>query len=1036
MSLAHLSVKRPIFISCIVIMILAVGYISMKRLPVDLFPNISFPIVMVNTIYQGAGPEEIETLVSKVLEDEVSNVPGIKSLRSINRDSLSQLVVEFTLSTDIRFAESQIRDRVSAAKRKLPDDIQEPVIRRLDPSDQPILSIAVKADLPEGKLFDLVDQEIRPKFEQVKDVGLVNVIGGRKREIRVELDRSKLNSYELSASGIAARLGATGQNIPAGKISTEDTEKAFRTVGEFKSIQDITSAVVNFVGNDVPVTVAQVGRVVDGLEDEVSRTFLNGERAVFIMVFKQSGTNTVAVARGIRQRLAELEEFYKESPSHPTFKIVRSLDRMVSINVEDVEESIMLGIGLTIIVVLLFLGSFRSTLITGLALPNSLLGAFILMSAAGFSINVMTLLALSLAVGLLVDDAIVVRENIFRHIEEGMPAREASIFGTNEVSLAVVATTMAVIAVFGPVGFLKGVVGQFFKEFGLTICFAMAISLFDAMTIAPMLSAYFAGKRKRKDEQFVLYRYTFGFILDGFEAFQEGLEAVYARLLTFTMRAPALILFLGIVVSFGCLYLGKYVPKTFLSPQEYGEFEVALELPLGTSLDGMQKVATDVDDIVRKNPEVEITEMTVGNREAQSNYATIFVRLISFKKRKVSTVEFKDLLRKQLVSFEFAKIQVRDIDMVAGGMRPFSLNISGQDLTQLQEIAHKLHDKIKDHPALRDVDITHRPGKPEVQVVPNQEKMVMLGMSTSQLGSELRTLVEGTTPAVFREGGHEYNIRVRLKPEQRDLESSFNQTFVPNINQSMVRLSDVADMKKQQGPATIYRQDRARYIQIGADVAPKGPGMQAAMEDIESFFKNDIKLPPDVHYTYVGQAQSFSELKENIVVAFSLAILFIFLVLASLYESFITPFTIMSVLPLAAMGAIVGLFITGKSLDINSMIGCILLMGLASKNSILIVDYANQKLEEGMSRKDAILAAGKTRLRPILMTTVALIAGMLPIAIGLNEASKQRTAMGVAVIGGLITSTLLSLVMVPALFWYVDRFQTWFLGFLRKRILS
>ena len=1035
MSLANISIKRPVFLTCFILLMLAVGWLSMRKLPVDLFPDINFPIVTVTTIYPGAGPNELETNVSKVLEDELSGISGIKTLRSTSREGVSIVVVEFNLETDIKYAEQQVRDRVSTAKKKLPSDVKEPTIRRISPSDQPVVAITLTADLPMAKLFDLAEEVIRPKLEQVPQIGLVNVIGGRKREIHVNLDRKKLKEYEVSATTVSQRIEASGQNIPVGKNEEGATEVSLRTIGEFKSLSDLKNVVINFIGNDVAVSLDKIASVEDALVDQTTKTYVNGQSTLLLMVFKQSDSNTIAVTKGLEKQLTKIQETLVNAEGAPKLQMVRQTAKQIDANVKDVQESILIGIVLTIIVVFLFLGSGRSTLITGLALPNSLMGAFILMAWAGFSINIMSLLALSLAVGLLVDDAIVVRENIFRHRSMGKSAIQAAIDGTQEVSLAVIATTLTVIAVFGPIGFLQGIVGQFFKQFGLTICFAMAISLFDALTIAPMMSAYFGGAHH--EVRTGLHKATIGRLVDGFESFQQFLERAYEKTLKFTMKRPIMILVGAFLIFIASLYSAKWIPKTFLSAQDNGEFAVALDLPPGTSLAKMDEVARAVDETIRKHSEVETTVLTVGNTEGASNIAEFYVQLVPSKKRSLNTSGVKELLRADLKAFSNANPVVKDIDAVGGGFRPFNVNIVGSDLNEVAKVAQELMAKIKDHPALKDVDINHRPGKPEVQFVIDRAAAEKVGVSPNMAGFELRTLVEGSTPAVFREGGREYDIRVRLRPDQRDLKAAFNETYVPNINFRTVKLSNVAKLVDTTGPASINRQDRGRYIQISADMAPKGPGLNKAMDDIKKIFESgEIKLAPGMRYQFVGQAESFVELIQNMTIAVILSIIFIYFVLASLYESFVTPFTIMLVLPLAISGAIFGLLIMGVALDLYAMIGCILLLGIATKNSILLVDYASQKVAEGVDRNQAMLEAGKTRLRPILMTSVALIAGMLPVAYGMNEASKQRTTMGIAVIGGLISSTLLSLIVVPAAYAYVDRFRVWMASRLGKKFLT
>lgn len=1033
MDLSELSIRRPIFLTCLVLLSLVVGLGAMSRMGVDLFPDVTLPVVTVSTPYPGAGPAEVETLVSKPLEDELSTLSGIKRLSSQNREGISVVIAEFTLETDVKYAEQQVRDRVGSTKRKLPNDIEEPVIRRIDPADQPILILSVSADLPAGEMYDLVNERIKPRLEQVNQVGLVEILGGRKREVQVQLDRAKLKARELSATQIAGKLAGAGNDIPAGKKQQGETETVFRTVGQFKSFDDIRDLVVNFFGNDVPVRIGDVATVADTLVDETSRAYVNGEKSLFLFVFRQSGANTIRVVDNLKIAIDRVNADFGAEKGTPKITTVRDGSTWIRANVWDVQETIYIGIILAVGTVFLFLANGRSTIITGLALPNSLIGAFILMAISGFTINIMTLLALSLSVGLLIDDAIVVRENIFRHIEMGKPPLLAAREGTAEVKLAVIGTTLAVIAVFGPLGFLSGVVGQFFKQFGLTVCYAMAISLFDALTMAPMMSAYLAGASHGKpDEGNGIYAKTIGKLLRLFSDFQDWLEVRYESFVRTIMRRPLIALTGSIVVFFACVYLAKFVPKTFLPAQDAGEFTVSIDMPPGTNLDGMNVVAKKVDETIRSNKEVLVTALTVGSREGEPNYADVYVRLVDSKKRRgVNTSAFKARLRDQLKPFAHTNPKVKDYDAFGGGMRPFTMNIQGTDQKQLEELGHRALEKISKIPGLLDTDINFRTGKPEFQVVPDKSRAQMLGVSTTSIGSELRAQVEGIEAAKFREKGIEYDIRVRMKEDQRDIRSAFNQIYVPNLNNSLVKLSNVAEPIDATGPSMITRMDRMKYVQIGADIAP-GAGLGDIMQAATNVMNKEMNLPEEVKFQFIGQAESFKELGESMAFAMGAGVIFIFLVLASLYESFVTPLTIMLAMPLAICGAFVGLFIGQESLNLFSMIGMIMLIGIACKNSILLVDYANQLVQTGKTREDAMVEAGRARLRPILMTTMALIAGMIPLAIGLNEASKQRTSMGYAIIGGLISSTLLTLIVIPAAYTYIDRFRVWSLGWMKR----
>ena len=1025
MNLSKLSIDRPVFMTCVLLLIIVLGLFAFKKLPIELFPDVTFPVVTVTTPYPGAGPKEVELLVSKPIEEEVGTISGLKTVRSSNKEGMSLVVAEFTLETDVKYAEQQVRDKVASARIKLPDEVKESMIRKIDPSDQPIMMITLQAKMEPAPLYDLAKEVIKPKLEQVSGVGLVDILGGRKREIHVELDRNKTARAQLSVSGIAARLGASGQNIPAGSVSREAQGKdmVFRTVGEFESVNAIENATVNFFGNDVPITLKSLGSVRDTLEDATTYAYFNGEPSLTLYLYKQSGSNTIAVSNAVKKRIEMIDKEIKVSfkEAAPDLRIVSNQARYVSLNVLDVLESIGIGIFLTIIVVYFFLGNMRSTLITGIAIPVSLIGAGALMMAAGFTINIMSLLAFSLAVGLLIDDAIVVRENIFRHMEMGKPTKKAALEGTMEVTLAVVAVTLTIVAVFGPIGFLSGVVGQFFKQFGLTVVFIMFISLFDALTNAPMMSAYFGGLSHSNPTTGIV-----GMLrapVRKFNQFQSWLEDYYVQILHVLLKRPYVALIGAVLVVLSSFFFLAKVPKTFLPAQDSGEFSVGLDMAPGTSLEKMRDMALEVEKVIKKDPDVVNTVLIAGTKMGEKNKAEFYVSLVPFGTRAASTSDVKARMRTALAGFKEANPKVKDVDYVGGGLRPFTMNIIGQDLGAVEKVTAQFLEKLKNNPALLDVDTSYRPGKPEYQVLVDLKSAQRLGVTSARVGQELRAQVEGVTPAVFREKGLEYDIRVRLQPDQRDLESAFNTILVPNLNERLVQLDQVAKGVSTTGPASIDREDRGRYVQISADIAPKGPGLGGVIDDINRMVGTEIVLPPGVTYKFIGQAQDFQDLMTSMIMAMLLGLIFIYLVLSSLYESFLTPFTIMLVIPLAACGAFFALWIGRSSLDLYSMIGCVMLMGLATKNSIILVDYINHLIAQGKTEADAILEAGRVRLRPILMTSFALVAGMIPVSIVLNEVSNQRTSLGIAVIGGVISSTFLTLLVIPSVFSYMERFK-------------
>lgn len=1024
MNLAELSIRRPIFISCLVALMLIVGYISFKKMPVDQFPDVTFPIVSVYVQYPGASPVDIEKQVSKIIEDELSSLSGLEKLSSFNYDSAASLVLQFKLGIDIKDAEQQVRNRVGNIRNKLPDDAYEPIIRRFDPADQPIITLAVESNLNAGELFDLADEQIKPIFERIADVGQVQLVGGQKKEVKVLIDKNKLQDRKLSLVQVAKRIEDTSKDIPVGKIDDLKKEIVYRTSGEFKDLNELKNVNINFFGSDRAVKLSEIAQIEMSLEKQTRIATINGKTALFLDIYKQTGANTVAVADNVKKSIDKVNEIMNQKKLDAKVQLVRDGSIPIRLNVADVKESIIIGIILCVVVVFFFLGSMRSTFITGLALPNSLIGGFILMAMFGFSINIMTLLALSLAVGLLIDDAIVVRENIFRHLEMGKDPKTAALDGTKEVALAVVATTLVVIAVFGPVAFVPGIVGQFFKQFGLTVVFTMLISLFDAFTVAPMLSAYLATKHEHEKGTGPIGR-----MLSAFDRFQTGLENLYEKTLKITLRRRKTVLSSALGIFVLCMGLVGFIPKTFLPPNEIGEFLVQIEKPVGSSLSETFRFAQEVESKVRTVDGVFFTTINVGTQQLESNKAYIYVKLVDRKKRKLTTSETKEFVRQTLEPLnKEAILAVSDYDISGGGQKPLNLYLVGDDLKTLADYATQLQARMKNITGLVDVDTNFRSGKPEFHVDFDRDKSELLGVSTTQAGVELRYRTEGAEAAIFRENGIEYKIRVKLEEKFEDLKSQFSTTFVPNQNFNMIPLNRVAQGIETTGYSQINRQNKGRFIAITANLGPGG-NLGNATTEIEKIIAGELKAPPGVEYAFEGQAQDFKDLINNMLIAMFLGVLFIYLVLSSLYESFVVPFAILLALPLAISGAFAGLFITGKTIDIFSIIGLILLLGVVAKNSILLVDYTLILMKDGMALDEALIRAGKTRLRPILMTSFALIAGILPIAIGISELGSQRQSMGIAIIGGVVSSTLLTLIVVPAAFGYIERFRLWSLQF-------
>ena len=1027
MSLANVSIKRPIFMTSVIIAIMIAGYASYKSMSVDMFPDVSIPVVTVTTVYKGAGPAEIENLVSRPIEEEISTIAGIKRLTSRNFEGQSLVIVEFESSVDSKYAEQQVRDKINIAEAELPDNVEDSVITKFDPADSPILFLTVAADLDDAKMFDLADEIVKPRLEQVKNVGAIDIFGGREREIHVVLDRKKIRDREISVSQVAAQVAVSGENIPSGKVNRGQSELVFRGLGEFTNVQEINDTLVNLWGNEVPTRVGDIGKVVDTVEDEKTRAYYKGKKVLQLQVFRQSGSNTLEVVDSVKKQVAMISEQIKDMEGSPKVEVVIDTSTKIRDNVYDVYETIIIGIILTVLTVLFFLGSMRTTFITALSLPISLVGTFILLKFANFSINLVTLLALTLAVGLLIDDAIVVIENIYRRMELGEESAVAAERGTAEIQMAVFAITLVVMAVFVPVALMSGTIGQFLKSFGLTVAFSMAISLFVALTVMPMLTAYFAGEGHsihHKPGNGIWDR-TMGRLIHVFDKFQTWLENVYEKFIKLSLKYSKTTIFMTFLIFVGSVLSASKVAFEFIPDDDSGESQVTLEMKPGTNLGRTTEMAFEVDKILNKNEEVLFTLFTSGTQNNEMNKASFIVKLKD--DRKITTEQFREKIRGQLAHLsEIANPLVTKFDASGASQgQPITLNLVSPNNKALEEAANSLVKMMKADPRYKGVDSNYRSGKPEFQIKLKPGAAKEYGINTSVMGSELRAQVEGVEAAKFRENGREYEVRVRVAEDQRDLKETFKDTYVPNINRKLVRLADIADGKEVGGPATIERQNRARYIQIVASPAP-GVGLSELITKIvDHMTKGETKLPDDVRYSFAGDAENMQEMATSTLVAILAAVIMIYLILSSLYESFITPITIMVALPLAVSGAFLGLFLTGKTMNFFVILGLFMLVGVAGKNGILLVDFTKQLMDTGVDRFEALVQAGKTRLRPILMTSFALIAGYVPIVIGLNPASRTRTSMGIALIAGVLLSTVLTLIVIPSLFVYVDSFRIW-----------
>lgn len=1022
MFLSEVSIKRPVFTTMVMIGLMTLGLLGARSLGVDLFPDISFPIVTVTTVYPGAGPEEMEQLVTKQVEEVVSSVNGVDEVRSYSRDSVSTVVIQFKLETDVKTAATDVREKIAGIRSLLPKDIKDPLIQRIDPTALPILTYAVASKRNSAETRRLVEDVIKPRIEAIDGVGAVNVVGGLEREVHVFVDPQRLEALGLSLSQVAQQLGQESYDIPGGRVVTGNAELNVKTLGRFRSLEEMGNLVVASLPNGSQVHLSDVARVEDGYKEQRTRTRWDGEDTVTFQVQKQGGSNTVAIADAVYRATDDLK---KTLPAD--VKLVKAIDTstFIRMNIADVTEAIVFGGAMAILIIFLFMLDWRSTLISSLALPTSVVTTFLVMFWLGFSFNMMTLLALSLAIGLLIDDAVVVRENIYRHMEKGEDPITAARNGTAEIGLAVMATTFTIVAVFVPVAFMGGIVGRMFRQFGLTVAAAVLVSLFVSFTLDPMMSARVVKAIQPGHHERLKHHRVFGPIV----RFYDSLDVVYRGALRWALNNKLKVVFGATAMLFLSLALVPMMGKEFVTPTDRGEFSVALELPAGTSLDQTDRVVRQVEQLIRGNKEVKSLFTTLGPSE-EANKANIRVYATKKEQRQVSQREIQEDLRKRLATIPSLLYTVSDLGMFEGvGQElPITYYVRGDDYATLQRVAREAVQVTRATKGTKDADMSYRPGKPELSVQIDRAKAADLGISQGMLAQTVRLALEGDVVAKYRQGDRDWDVRLQLAPENRSSTAPLALLTVPPTGRRLgamgaaprlVRLSDVASFEPSTGPATIERMNRQRQIIITANLSNRSLGDVVA--DIEAGVSK-IQRPPGFTFVFGGQTKNMKETFANMLIALGVAILFIYFVLASQFESFIHPFTIMLALPLAIVGALLGLFLTGFAIGMPSMIGVILLMGLVTKNAILLVDYTNELRAKGLSMVDALIQAGPTRLRPILMTSAAMVLGMLPTALSHGEGSEFRAPMSIAVIGGVITSTFLTLLVVPVVYTWMDGF--------------
>ncbi|AUX21014.1 RND transporter [Sorangium cellulosum] len=1013
--LAAICIRRPVFASVIVLLLTVLGTFSYFGLGVDRFPKVEFPFIVVTTTLPGAAPEEVETEISDKLESAVNTISGIDELRSVSVEGLSQVMISFQLEKDVDVAAQEVRDKVDGILAELPEGIDPPIVGKLDPDAAPILTLAVssaKADVRE--VTEFADKTLRRELESLAGVGQVLVIGGRNRQINIWIDPEKLEKYALTGGVVAQALATQNVEIPAGRVEQGGRTLTLRTRGRVQSVDQMKDIVLaNRDGYSVRLS--DVAEVQDGMAEPESAGFRGSAPAVLLSIRKQSGTNTVEVIDGLKERIREVE---KRLPPGYEIVIARDQSEFIKNSVNAVKEHLVLGGLLAAIIVAIFLANARSTMISAIAIPTSIISTFALMKVAGFTMNGITLLALTLAVGIVIDDAIVVLENCYRWIEEkGVSPWEGALQGTREIGPAVLATTLSLIAVFVPVAFMSGIVGRFLNSFGLTMAFSILVSLIVSFTLTPMLSARWLKKPEKHDAKSSKESRFYG-----------PIERGYMAMLRWSMAHRWVIVLASVLALFSIPVLGGLAKFNFLPTEDESQFQVSLRAPEETSLDGTRVIATRIAAEIEKLPGVSYTLTTIGDDPQKTpNLASIYVKLKPANERNLSQEDLIDRARRELTpKFEEADVRanIGPVPAFSGGQSfQIAYQVQGPDLQKIAQYSGVLLEKLKAIPGVVDPDTSLLIGKPELRVVIDRKKAADLGVQVSDVASTLRLLVGGYKVSTYNEGGEQYEVRARALPSFRSDKEGLAKITVPSAKLGAVTLDNVVTFSEGTGPSRIERYNRQRQVMVMANLEA-GYSQQKVVQELDKAVA-EMNLASGYSASPVGTSKELVKMMRSFLVALLLSFVFMYLVLAAQFESWLHPITILLSLPLTVPFAFLAVIIFRQSLNIFSLLGIVVLFGVVKKNSILQIDHTIKLREHGMPRAQAILEANRDRLRPILMTTLAFVAGMIPLVASSGAGSGTNRATGFVIIGGQTMALLLTLLATPVAYSLFDDISSW-----------
>ena len=1011
MWITRTSIANPVFATMVMIGITVLGLFSYARLRVEQLPDVSLPFVMIMTTYPGAAPEAVEADVTRPIEEAVNQVSGVKRIYSNSREGSSQVFVEFRLSTNVAQAVQDVRDKIALVRPGFPRDVKDPLVNRVEnENSQPVASLAVLSQTTDlRELTSLTDQVIVKALENQPGVARVDVNGRVTRQILVQIRPNALTSLGIGIDQVIAAIREANQDVPAGRLTRGQSDAVVRIEGKLKDPEQFNRIIVAQQGGG-PVYLSQVADVIDGEKELSSYARINGRPAITLDVQKAQEANIVETGRNVR---AAVDSLKARLPADVEVRVTYSTADQVERAVDRVKQTIAEGALLTVLIVFLFLHSWRSTVITGLTLPLAVVATFIALYAFGFTINFLTLMALSLCIGLLIDDAIVVRENIVRHLSLGKDHVRAAREGTEEIGLAVMATTFAIVAVFVPIAFMSGIIGRFFFQFGLTVTVAVLVSLFVSFTLDPMLSSVWHDPPESR------FRYApwLGRLMARIERGVDRVHVIYGRVLDWALGHRKSVIAIALASFFGSFLVVPLVGTEFMPQSDQGFVSLRLNTPVGSSLEYTDGKVREVEEVLRKFPEIDLAMTTVGTEDGR-NYARVNLKLVDRAKRSRSQSELEREIRRALRP-------VPGIELAFGYDRPIWFNLLGPDPDTLSRIAKEFADRAAKVRGIADLETSDKAANPALSIRLNNDVASDLGITVQQVGATIRPLLAGATVSYWlAPDGQNYEVNVQLGKDDRRMASDLGNLYLstnkrgPDGQLRMVPLRQVAELVETTSPQIIKRQDLQRRVGIYANVEGRPAGDVGS--DVQKI-ASSMQLPPGYSLQAAGQQQDMQESFQAALAALALAIVFIYLILASQFASFTQPLAIMASLPFSLIGVFLALLVTRTTLNLFSIIGFIMLMGLVTKNAILLVDFANRARRAGASLHDALKDAGQVRLRPILMTTAAMIGGMLPLALGLGEGGENQAPMGRAIIGGVITSTLLTLVVVPVLYAYLDR---------------